>query len=197
VCVNGGAECLTPSALAERKAQEKQLQTIKAAQKKEDDDATTWVQQQQTKQAKAAQTAAAKKMQSDIAQHIRDINRKDQEIAQQKIITELTYKAQVISISQQELAVAASQSAFLLVPVVGEYTGAVTVGGKITLTYVASKQVVNTLMQSGFDSFLQSKGFIPSDPQQNVVVRLVSPALPYPFQVIIKHEDLVLQRSNP
>jgi hypothetical protein len=143
-----------------------------------------------------ASSPAAKKMQADVAQHIRDLNEKDTIIANQKIIAELTYKAQVISITEQELGVGAIQAAFLAVPVAGQYAGVMTVGGKTTLTYLAGKQVTQTLFENGLDKILESKGAVPSDSNQNIVVRLISPALPYPLQVVLKHEDLVLQKST-
>jgi hypothetical protein len=131
------------------------------------------------------------------------MNEKDKYLDQQKVITELTYKAQVISIAQKELGVGAVKSAFLLVPVVGEYTGAVAIGGKTTLTYVAGKAAIKTLLENGLDKILETKGYIARDENQNVVVRLLSPVagyaggpLGYPTQVIMKHEDLLYAKKQ-
>ncbi len=83
VCVNGGAECLTPAALAERAAAEKkaalekaelekQLKLLPAQQKKEDAEAATWLKSEQTRIAKEAEvrkgTAAQTAQQQQIAQ---------------------------------------------------------------------------------------------------------------------------------
>jgi hypothetical protein len=71
VCVNGGAECLTPAAIAERAAAEKQAAQTKAElekrlkllpvqQKKEDTEAEAWLKSEQAELAKASAEKLAK-----------------------------------------------------------------------------------------------------------------------------------------
>lgn len=131
------------------------------------------------------------------------MNQRDKYIAQQKLIAELTYKAKVVSIIREEIGFAAENTAFLLAPIVGEYTGAVKVGKATTLTYVAGKQAVKTLLENGFEKVLESKGYIPSQENQDVVVRMASPVVGYaagrfgyPIQLIIKREDLLAKKRE-
>ena len=81
VCVNGGAECLTPAALAERAAAQKQaaqekaelqrrLKLLPSQQKKEDAEATTWLKSEQVRLAKDAEARKATTAQAAQQQHI-------------------------------------------------------------------------------------------------------------------------------
>jgi hypothetical protein len=215
VCVRGGVECLTPAELADRTEAEKwqkeqdaaaRAQAVADLKAKETERREALRENlgkklkdavDQLVKAKTTERAATDKMKEHIAEALRDVNERDKYLAQQKTITELTYKAQVISIYQKEMGVAAVKSAFLFVPIVGEYTGAVTIGGKTTLTYFAGKEAVKTLVENGLDKVLESKGYIRPDENQNIVVRLLSPvagyagqSVGYPLQVIFKRADL-------
>ncbi len=161
------------------------------------------IEKQRKRDEAARRTLAAAKMKDHVAQAIRDMNQRDKYIAQQKLIAELTYKAKVVSIIREEIGFAAENTAFLLAPIVGEYTGAVKVGKATTLTYVAGKQAVKTLLENGFEKVLESKGYIPSQENQDVVVRMASPVVGYaagrfgyPIQLIIKREDLLAKKRE-